>query len=292
MLYQEYEEATLQHLQKLELEMLKEFDLLCRENQIQYFGCGGTAIGAVRHGGFIPWDDDIDIGMTRRDYERFLKVAAHWKPEKYGVLNAETDPRMPLCTTRWVLRGTRFQEECFQDLDCEWGIFLDIFCFDNIPDDNRAMKRQAWAAWFYGKMMILASIDRPVLYFGGWKAKLVYFLCKIAHKLLKLLHLDSAFWYRKAKRVVVKYRHVKTKRVAFYFDPTTPFTSIVYKKHIFPTRDREFSGLKISFPGKVEAYLKRRYGDYMTLPPVEKRHNHSLHRLDFGPYAKQQEETE
>lgn len=135
------------------------------------------------------------------------------------------------------------------------------------------------------------SNDRPVLYFGGWKAKLVYFLCRIAHKLLKLLHLDSAFWYRKAKRTIVKYRHVKTKRVAFYFDPT-PFTSIVYKKHIFPTKDRDFSGLKISFPGKVEAYLKRRYGDYMTLPPVEKRHNHSLHRLDFGPYARQQEEKQ
>ena len=284
MAYRAYDDETLQRLQSLELMILREFDLLCRENKIRYFGCGGTAIGAVRHGGFIPWDDDIDVGMLRRDYDRFLKAAARWKPDRFRVVNAETDADVPFPSTRWVLRGTRFQEECFRDLDCELGIFLDIYCFDNIPDDDRAMKRQAWAAWFYGKMMVLSGIDRPVLYFGGWKAEVVYLLCRIAHKVLKLCRLGPSFWYRKAKRVAVRYRHVKTKRAAFYFDPT-PFTSIVYKKHIFPTREREFSGLTIPFPGKVQAYLKRRYGDYMTLPPEEKRHNHPPYRLDFGPYA-------
>lgn len=284
MVYRAYDEETLQRLQRAELRILKEFDTLCRENDIRYFGCGGTAIGAVRHGGFIPWDDDIDVGMLRRDYERFLKVAAHWKTDQFQVVNAETDPVMPLPTTRWVLRGTRFQEECFQDLDCAWGIFLDIFCFDNVPDDDRAMRRQAWAAWFYGKMMILSSIDRPVLYFDGWKARLTQRVCRIVHRALRALHLGPAFWYRKAKRVAVRYRYVKTKRAAFYFDPT-PFTSIVYKKHIFPTKDRSFSGLMIPFPGKVQMYLRRRYGDYMTLPPEDKRHNHPPYKLDLGPFA-------
>ena len=83
MVYKAYDEETLQRLQRTELKILKEFDTLCRENGIRYFGCGGTAIGAVRHGGFIPWDDDIDVGMLRRDYERFLKVAAHWKTDQY-----------------------------------------------------------------------------------------------------------------------------------------------------------------------------------------------------------------
>ena len=284
MVYKAYDEETLQRLQRTELKILKEFDTLCRENGIRYFGCGGTAIGAVRHGGFIPWDVDIDVGMLRRDYERFLKVAVHWKTDQYQVVNAETDPAMPLPTTRWVLRGTRFQEECFRDLDCEWGIFLDIFCFDNVPDDDRAMRRQAWAAWFYGKMMILSSIDTPVLYFDGWKARLTHGICRIVHRVLRALHLGPSFWYGRAKRVAVRYRYVKTKRAAFYFDPT-PFTSIVYKKHIFPTKERGFSGLMIPFPGKVQMYLRRRYGDYMTLPPKEKRHNHPPYKLDLGTYA-------
>ena len=128
------------------------------------------------------------------------------------------------------------------------------------------------------------AIREPVLYFGGWKADVVHFLCKIGHRILTKLHLGPDLWYRKAKRVAVKYRYAKTRRAAFYFDPT-PFTSIVYKKHIFPTKERAFSGLTIPFPGKVQAYLKRRYGDYMTLPPEEKRHNHPPYMLDLGPYA-------
>ena len=72
MLYREYDEETLKKLQAIELEILKDFNDLCDKYDIDYFGCGGTAIGAVRHGGFIPWDDDIDVGLLRKDYEKFL----------------------------------------------------------------------------------------------------------------------------------------------------------------------------------------------------------------------------
>ena len=75
-LYKEYEPERLKKLQEFELEMLKDFDELCQENSIEYFVCGGTALGGVRHDGFIPWDDDIDIGMTREHYNKFLQVAA------------------------------------------------------------------------------------------------------------------------------------------------------------------------------------------------------------------------
>lgn len=75
MLYREYDPDVLKKLQKAEIEILKDFDALCDKYSIDYFVCGGTALGGVRHEGFIPWDDDIDIGMTRDDYERFLEVA-------------------------------------------------------------------------------------------------------------------------------------------------------------------------------------------------------------------------
>ena len=76
MLYREYDSETLKKLQTLELEILRDFNDLCDKYDIDYFGCGGTAIGAVRHGGFIPWDDDIDVGLLRKDYDKFMKVAA------------------------------------------------------------------------------------------------------------------------------------------------------------------------------------------------------------------------
>ena len=147
MLYREYDAEVLKKLQSVELEMLKDFDTLCEKYDIDYFGCGGTAIGALRHQGFIPWDDDIDIAFTRENYEKFLSVADKEYPGKYKVLNAETDSNYVLMTTRWVKCGTRFQEECFKDLDCDFGIFLDLYCFENIPDDDKLMKKQAIKAW-------------------------------------------------------------------------------------------------------------------------------------------------
>ena len=172
-LYKEYDELTLRKLQEIELGILKDFVDLCNKYKIDYFGCGGTAIGAVRHGGFIPWDDDIDIALPRKDYEKFLKVAEKEYGDKYRVINTRKDPRYPLTTTRWMLNGTKFKEDALKDIPCELGIFLDLYCFDNIADDDKEMKKQAYAAWFWGKLLILRSIPRPVLYFGGWKSKLV-----------------------------------------------------------------------------------------------------------------------
>jgi lipopolysaccharide cholinephosphotransferase len=88
MLYKEYDEKTLHRLQQIELEILRDFDELCTENGLSYFGCGGTAIGAVRHHGMIPWDDDIDVGLLRKDYEKFLRIARQKKWRR--IIPAET----------------------------------------------------------------------------------------------------------------------------------------------------------------------------------------------------------
>lgn len=283
MLFREYDEETLSRLQALELMILRDFIDLCESGGIDYFGVGGTAIGAVRHGGFIPWDDDIDVGLTRENYERFLEAARDYKPEKYKLVNAQTDSSYPLPTTRWVLRGTKFKEECFQNLDCELGIFLDIYCFDNIADDDGKMRRQGWKAWFYGKLLILRSISKPVLYVKGWKAGLVLAASFFVHHGLRIFRVSPGFLYRKAMEAASAYRDVPTKRVAYFFDPT-PFTSIIQMEHIVPTKIMDFNGIPMRFPGKVEEYLKVRYGDYRSLPPVEERHNHPPAEFDFGPY--------
>ncbi|MDO5424130.1 MAG: LicD family protein [Eubacteriales bacterium] len=286
MLYKEYDEKTLKKLQTLELEILQDFITLCQEHHIDYFGVGGIAIGALRHSGFIPWDDDIDIGLTRKNYEKFLKAAKDYKPEKYRIINARTEPNYPLTTTRWALRGTRFKEDCYKDLDCDLGIFLDIYCFDNMADTEWKAKIQGWTAWFYNKLMILKAIPDPVLYFDGWKADLTLAVCRLAHKILNILPVSNQFLYRKAEQNAAKYRKIRTKRVNYFFDPT-PFLSVCDRDTIEPTREIAFEGMQVAFPGKVEKYLERRYGDYMTLPPEEKRHNHPPYELDFGPYEKE-----
>lgn len=282
MLYKEYDEKTLLRLQQIELEILRDFDELCTENGLSYFGCGGTAIGAVRHHGMIPWDDDIDVGLLRKDYEKFLRIARQkkWR-RKYKVVNAATMENYPLMTTRWCRKGTKFKEDALKNIDGDLGIFLDIYCFDNIPDNEVLMKIHGWRSWFWGKMLILYWLDEPVLYFGGILGKAVTGTCKVVHKGMRVLHVSPRWLYRHAKRVSGCYNGQETKRANYLHDPR-PFISIVEKKDIFPVQRMEFSGQEICEPADVDAYLSRRFGDYMTMPPEDKRHNHPPYELDLG----------
>jgi lipopolysaccharide cholinephosphotransferase len=285
MFYQEYDQETLRKLQKMELEILRDFQDLCEKHGIDYFAGGGTAIGAVRHQGFIPWDDDIDVLLVRKDYEKFLKYAKREYSDKYEIMNAETSDKYPLMTTRWMYKGTKFKEECFKNLDLDLGVFLDIYCFDNVPDDNRKMKLQGWKVWFLNKLMILKAVDRPVLYFGGWKAKVVYMISWVVHRLLNVFHISNRWLYNMVKKEVTRYNNVQTKRIAYYFDPT-PFTSVIRYKDMFPTRKVPFEDGEIRVGGHVERYLTTRFGNYMELPPEDKRHNHPPYIFDLGDERK------
>lgn len=281
MFYKEYDDETLQKLKNMELELLKDFQDLCERHGLNYFAGGGTAIGAVRHQGFIPWDDDIDVNLYRDDYELFLKYAKEEYSDKYEIMNAETSDIYPLMSTRWMKKGTKFKEECFKDLNLNLGVFLDIYCFDNVPDDDKKMKRQGRYVWFLNKLMILKAVKRPVLYFGGWKAKFVYAVSWMVHIFMNLFHISNAFLYKKIKKELTKYNGQRTKRIAYYFDPT-PFTSVINYDDVFPPKTLPFEDGEIKVGCHVEKYLKRRFGDYMKLPPEDKRHNHPPYIFDLG----------
>jgi len=167
----EYDEITLKRLQSIELMIVNDLKRLCKKHDLQYFGFAGTGIGVLRHKGFIPWDDDIDIGFLRPDYEKFIQYAKEELKDKYIVMNAETDPDYPLMTTRLMLRGTRFREEALKDLKCELGVFLDLYAFDQASDDEKEFRKQCREAWWYSHLMILRSIPFPVLPVKGIKAK-------------------------------------------------------------------------------------------------------------------------
>lgn len=139
-----YEPETLQRLQKEILSILDDFLKICNENNLEYFGIAGTGIGAIRHKGFIPWDDDIDIAMPRRDFEKMLKLVQRQMGDKYLILNAKTNPNYPLMTTRLVKKGTVFKEEVMKDVDCPFGIFLDLYVLDNVSDNPFMYQFQSW----------------------------------------------------------------------------------------------------------------------------------------------------
>ena len=143
-----YEKEVLNRLHHVQLEILKDFSVVCQKHSLPYFAIYGTAIGAVRHGGFIPWDDDIDVGMLREDYNRFCKIFEQELGHKYKLLTPEMDGRYACTVTHIQKRGTKFISQVSQNLKCEQCIFMDVFPFDCVAEDIKEQKKQAQKANF------------------------------------------------------------------------------------------------------------------------------------------------
>ena len=281
----EYDNETLSKVQQLELMILRDSLALCKRHGLQMFGIAGTAIGAIRHGGFIPWDDDIDVALMRKDYDLFIKYVKEELGAKYIVMNAQEDSNYPLMTTRLMLKGTKFREEALQDIDCYLGIFLDIYVLDYLADDEKAFKKQCRDAFLISKLQILRSIPLPVLPFRGVKAKLAHVITWCAHYVLVIFCVSKKKLYQCGDSIARRFDdHTDAKRVGFLFD-TFPYLNIYETEDIFPLRPITYNGIPFAIPCHVEKKLTEMYGDFMTMPPVEKRKNHFPFELDFGQYT-------
>ena len=277
-----YEEAELKKIQQMELSILADFMKICDENNLQYFAFAGTGIGAVRHKGFIPWDDDMDIALPRADFEKFIKLVEEQMSDKYYVLNTEHDENFPLTSTRLCIKGTRFVEKAFMNVDCPLGIFLDLYAYDNLADGKWAYNFQVWTAWFWSKILILRSIKTPFLFQSGFKASLIKIICLIIHYLLRFFHVPKRWIFNRCKKACTKYNNRETKRFGYPCD-TSPHWNTLYKDKTFPVKKWEFEGIQLNFPNDMYAMLRNFYGEtYMQLPPVEKRKTHFPYILDFG----------
>lgn len=276
-----YEPEVLSRLQKEILSILDDFIRICEDYHLEYFGIAGTGIGAIRHGGFIPWDDDIDLAMPRKDFEKLLKLVEKKMGDRYLILNAKTNPNYPLMTTRLVKRDTVFIEEVMKDVDCPFGIFLDLYVLDNVADQPFLYQLQSWTAWFFSKLMILRSIPRPTLQQKGLKARLIWIVCGMVHKSMKLLRISPEFLRDCCEAECRRYNKKETNRMAFLPD-TSPYWNVVDKRSYHPLKKLDFEGRRINFPANIEEMLTSMYGDFMQLPPEDKRKTHYPYRLEFS----------
>ena len=178
-------------------------------------------------------------------------------------------------------KGTRFQAEILKEVDCPWGIFLDIFPYDNLADGKAAYFFQVWTAWFFGKLLLLRSISHPYLALDGWKRTLVQSICSLMNGAMKLLHISPRWLYKRCSHACRKYNKRKTKRMGFPCD-TNPHWNTMEKAKVYPLRKYPFEDVMLNFPKDTDGMLKKFYGDYMQLPPVEKRKTHYPLVLDFG----------
>lgn len=133
--------STLEQLKVVELEMLKEFISVCKKLNLRYYALGGTLLGAVRHKGFIPWDDDIDIGMPRADYEIFIRKAQTLFPDHLFIQSIHSENDYLMCFAKLRNSHTTFIESSLRDFKINHGIYIDIFPLDFYPEKLSEHKR-------------------------------------------------------------------------------------------------------------------------------------------------------
>lgn len=279
----QYDPKVLRKLQLAQCVIMEDFIKICEENNLDYFIFAGCAIGVERHGGFIPWDDDIDIGMLRADYEKFKEIALKDYADKYEVLEISQDARFPFLNMEFKRKGTRNVPEIFKDCDVDMGIDVAIYPFDNVADNPKLRKRQLRSVFVWHKIKILREFGHPVLFIKGWKKKVVSAICVVAHAFLKLFHISHTFINKQYLKSALKYNNTNTEWVSCFFG-TTPMENSMKRTDIFPLAEKKFEYLTVKIPGNNHECLTRKFGDYMQIPPPEKQKNHVPYILEFGPF--------
>lgn len=275
-----YEPEVLKRLQETQLEILKDFAAVCEKHGLPYFVVYGTAIGAVRHQGFIPWDDDTDVAMMRKDYEKFLKIAPKEMGEKYKLLTPEIDKNYACNVTHLQRKGTKFVAEFSKDMKCDLCIDLDIFPLDGLAPTKKKAKRQAFTAMVYGKLLFLCGTPHPVINLEGFAGTAAGAVCAAVHYVMKLFHVSPRFLYRRFERAARKYEYMETKYVTT-FAGMNPLKKRLRRDGIFPLQKVPFEDTEVYLPHNNHEFLTAVYGDYMQVPPVEKQVNHIPYILQF-----------
>ena len=261
-------EAEIKHMQELELEMACELDRVCRKNNINYVIYGGTLLGAVRHGGFIPWDDDMDIAMLREDYEKFKKHINELNPDICYFQDHDTDPEYIWGYAKLRRTGTKYVRAGQEHLKYRNGVFIDIEPMDDVPDNLI--------------LQILMDADLFILRKILWSRVAVKNekgIRKIVYSLLHLIPVEYVF--KRYKTYQSKSRNKRKNNVRILSLPslgkcyvkTNPFKEKFSwtKKWILERKEYNFNGQKLYGPIDANGFLKYEYNDYMKLPPKEKR---------------------
>ena len=204
---EQYDPKVLRKLQLAELEVFKDFIKICDENGLSYFLFAGCAIGVERHKGFIPWDDDIDIGMLRDDYEKVLKIYREKYTDKYVVLDIDSQETFPFYNAEIARIGTKNIPYVFKDAKVPMGIDIALYPYDNVPDDAKKRRRQRSSVFFWSKLRILREFKKPVLFMHGWKRKVVSAMCIVMNRLLTWTHFSRKFINRRYMKSALKYNN-------------------------------------------------------------------------------------
>ena len=250
------------------LEIMKYIDKLCRSNNINYYIMGGTALGAVRHGGFIPWDDDLDIFMTPEEYLKFKSVFKKDHSEKFVIQEWRTVPEY-LEYAKVRMNGTTFIEEAFKDRkDLHQGIYVDIMILHKVSENKVIQK----LVYYESKFVTLYALSQR-----NWKAK-----SKVQRLMLNLLNiLPCKQIARMCYSHIYKYDGMKKGYKYCYWITPAKFSSGLFNADFFEKAvDIPFEDTVLLGSRNIKKYLAYRYGNYMKLPSKEEQ-KAAVHAMVF-----------
>ena len=251
----------LKELQKLETEILLDIDRVCRKNKIKYSIFAGTLIGAIRHKGFVPWDDDIDVILPREEYNRFIEVYSKEKAKIFDVASSETNKEYPFPYVKIYNNTTISKEEKNKEIK-DLGVFVDVFPLDNIStkNKNKRLKKIDKAV----KLTYMLSFDDSY-----YKQKPIY--KRIIRSLLKIV--GSRFFIKRLTKMCIVENKNKCDEIGLLISGTGNKNS--WPREYFDSYiEVDFDGNKFFSIKEYDSLLRQRYGDYMKFPPKSDRIGH------------------
>lgn len=258
----------------VELDLLFEIIRICEKHHIQYFLAGGNILGAVRHKGFIPWDDDIDVAIFRKDYDKFCEVCPSEVKEPYFFQTTLTENGCWFNTARLCNSNTTgIRRALAGRTDANKGIFVDILPIDAVSDNRHRQNlifRRVHVRTVIADAYCFNMNSHPVTRFINW----------FLH--LRLIPFDIKKWYRQTNRIAASVPWEKANRIGFVMWTPYRHDRVTWEKSDYDsTVELPFEFTKIKVPSGYERVLRVMYGDYMKFPPVESRG--SWHQFIFEP---------
>ncbi len=277
--FNQEDNSMLRRLQLVELELLKLFADICERHGLRYYLVGGTMLGAVRHKGFIPWDDDVDVGMPRPDYEKFLTIVRDELPEGYDFLNYKQNDDYRRYFSRLVNRNVRVHNASNSQTIIE-PAWVDIFPFDGMPNGRLRQKAHFWhmtaIRFFYHASCFeeLVNLNRPG---RAW-------YLQAAIRFIAVTHIGSGMDTKKLMRRIekglTKYPYDSSADMVSFFgaymEREIVSKSLLGEGAKYPFEDAELNG-----PEQYDAFLTHFYGDYMKPPADAHKDKHNILEIEY-----------
>lgn len=271
-----YDDETLKHLQQVEMKILKYFIEICEEHDLTYFMYAGSLLGVIRHHGFIPWDDDIDVIMFREDFEKLNKILEKDIDEKYRFFNVLNEETYHYTWGRLTLKNTLFKEWWGDQVDYTPNIFIDIFILDNVPSNKFKKFIHKWKSFTLNQLVIYS-----ILKFEN-ESKIKELIQKTIYYILKIIPASPSTIKKKCVKSFSKYQYEDCEEVCDF--PSENQMQMSFRTDWLPLKRGKFEDIEVNIPNNYDKILRMDFNEYMELPPEESRFNPAPEKINFGEY--------